>query len=621
MAYSYIVPQMRVFQAFAESGVTNTTSMRACIVAPKYVTLDGEGPGSYVSLYEGLSKTVDYQGLPVGGVVANPTTTVRTFLKNALVARSAPDFSSAAGNAATFAGAVTGDVASGDHAFKVGDLLVADDVDYTITGFGGVGNTVVYVNRAIADYPNSVTLYSFEDVEITESAGVVPGATSLTVPTGLVVGDDDAPVIAGDIYVSLVAFDASLSGIVGNISSLSDVEDILGSITPANPLAMMASIALQNSDGAGINYISLTEDSDAGYIAAFGLLDSDTVSYSIVPYSQTAAVRNALIAKLAELAGPTVMNWKIGWCGYDPGAIETVVSTDRDGDAISVELTDAATSLILDNVNLLLVDVGDTVTLTTGGVDTVTTVAEVSSTLNTIVVDDSVAIGEYTVVITRAATPISKAVEVAGVASAIDNYRIRLVVGDTPALTAFPGQSVSSAYLAAAAAGLRSGSAPHQPLTRVALNGITLTNASAFVGSHLDMMASGGAWVVARDAGTGLVYNRHQLTTRISDYKQREDSKITNADEICRYYREGLDDLYGRANISDELIENLYLRLDSIYQRLRGRAWSWLLGRQIVDVQETTVERDPDFSDRLLIRVVLTTPDPLNNLDIYLTIV
>jgi hypothetical protein len=136
----------------------------------------------------------------------------------------------------------------------------------------------------------------------------------------------------------------------------------------------------------------------------------------------------------------------------------------------------------------------------------------------------------------------------------------------------------------------------------------------------MDAMAGDGVWVVARDTGSGLVYNRHQLTTCTSEPRQREDSKITNADEIRRYYRESLDDLYGRANISDELIETLYLRLDTVYQNITGRSWSWEIGKQITDITSTTIARDPDFSDRLIVRVALTTPDPLNNLDVYLTI-
>jgi len=230
-----------------------------------------------------------------------------------------------------------------------------------------------------------------------------------------------------------------------------------------------------------------------------------------------------------------------------------------------------------------------------------------------------VAVGEYAAAVTRKADAYSKAVEVASVARTLDDPRLRLVTGDAPALQEF-ADPVPSAYLAAAAAGLRSACAPHQPITRVTLEGVNLLNSTGYTASALDAMAAGGVWIAVRDEGSGSVYTRHQLTTCSSKYNQREDSKITNADEISRFYREELGDLFGRSNISDELIETLYLRLNTVYQRISARNWDWRLGRQITGVTDTVVQRDPDLADRLLVKVSLTTPDPLNNLDVYITI-
>lgn len=626
---NYVVPQLRVFQEFAASDVTNTTSMQACIVAPKYIVLDGESNDSYVGDFEkGVAFSLDYPTV-AGGTV----TDVKVFLRNAYIDRYNTTFGTAAtgeptfsGNAATFETAVTGaDVASGEHAFKVGDRLVlrgasgeAEEV-YTITGFNTAG-TVVYVNTTILAAATSGTIHllSLEDAEVTGEDGVVPGTNALVLPVDLL--SDGDSVESGMVYVSLTAFDASLSGIISTVSRLADIETLLGAATPANPLAMMVKVAMQNSNGRPVSFISVATDDTAGYEAAFELLDGDSVAYSIVPYSQDAAVRTALVTKITELAGATVMNWKIGWCGYDPATEATVLSEDTSGAALSTIVAVPATALVINDADLRLVTTGDTITLTKNGVDTVSTVASVSSLTNTVTVEDSIEAGAYTVVFTRTATALSKAAEAAAVAKALDNPRIRLVVGDAPVLTGFVGTPVPAAYLAAAAAGLRSASAPHQPITRVSLAGVSLLNSNGYTASNMDTMAGDGVWVVARDTGSSLVYNRHQLTTCTSEPRQREDSKITNADEISRYYRESLDDLYGRANISDELIETLYLRLDTVYQNITGRRWSWEIGKQITDITSTTVARDPDFSDRLIVRVALTTPDPLNNLDVYLTI-
>lgn len=630
MATNYVVPQLRVFQEFAASAVTNTTSMQACIVAPKYIVLDGESVDSFVGNFEkGEAFSLDYPTIGAG----NTATSVKVFLRNAYIDRynttygtettDEPTFS---GNAATFETAVTGaDVPSGENAFKVGDRLVlrgssgeADEV-YTITGFNAAG-TIVYTNTTILAEAVSGTIHllSLEDVEVTDETGVTPGTTSLVLPVNL--SSDGGAVESGMVYVSLTAFDTSLAGTIGTVSLLADVETVLGAAAPSNPLAMMVEVALQNSNGRPVSFISIATDDTAGYEAAFELLDGDSAVYSIVPYSQTAAVRTALVAKIAELSGATIMNWKIGWCGYDPAAEAAVLSEDTEGAALSTVVAAPATALVINNADLSLVTTGDTITLTKSAVDTVSTVASVSSLTNTVNVDDSIAAGTYTVVFTRTATALSKAAEAAAVSKALDNSRIRLVVGDGAVLTDFITTPVPASYLAAAAAGLRSASAPHQPITRVALEGVSLLNSNGYTASSMDTMAGDGVWVVARDSGSGVVYTRHQLTTCTSETNQREDSKITNADEISRYYRESLDDLYGRANISDELIETLYLRLDAVYQNISARAWTWEIGKQITAISSTTVERDPDFADRLIVRVSMTTPDPLNNLDVYLTI-
>lgn len=67
-----------------------------------------------------------------------------------------------------------------------------------------------------------------------------------------------------------------------------NVTDTLGDAVPANPLAMAASIALQNTPTA-IYVMRVTSDDAAGWAAAFNRSKVDTV-YSIVPLTQEAAI-------------------------------------------------------------------------------------------------------------------------------------------------------------------------------------------------------------------------------------------------------------------------------------------------------------------------------------------
>lgn len=619
-AYNYIVPQLRVFQEFASSEAVTTAPMQVCIVAPRYIVLDGVFEDSFVGEYKkGDAFAISYPSIGAGNKV-DDTGAVRVFLHDAWVERHTEAYSSdsgpeISGNSVTFDSVMTARLGEDpDWDFRVGDRLELQEggevKQYTITGFSADGKTV-YVNKTIDAGPSgTLALFSFGSIEVTGEAGVIPGPTMLELPADLKTDGD--PVESGSVAVALKALDTTQAP--GGVSRLADVEVILGKATPDNPLAMMAAVALKNSNGNRVAFIPVLSDDPAGYRQAFDRLDADQTSYSVVPYSQDEEVRTALAEKLKELAGAAVMNWKVGWLGYDPADVTVVL----DGLATEVAAS-PATALVIEDANLREVTAGDTLTLTKGAETVVRRVVSVAVLQNTLHVDEAVAVGEYAAAVTRKADAYSKAVEVASVARTLDDPRLRLVTGDAPALQEF-ADPVPSAYLAAAAAGLRSACAPHQPITRVTLEGVNLLNSTGYTASALDAMAAGGVWIAVRDEGSGSVYTRHQLTTCSSKYNQREDSKITNADEISRFYREELGDLFGRSNISDELIETLYLRLNTVYQRISARNWDWRLGRQITGVTDTVVQRDPDLADRLLVKVSLTTPDPLNNLDVYITI-
>lgn len=637
MAYTYTVPQLRVFQQFAASQVTNTTSMQACIVAPHYLVADGEGAESLIGTFvSGTPFSSAYPGTDATHVVQSADlASFRVFVRDALVERHVATYSTAEGDPATATAKVFGnlvqfgDEITGDDAvfaFKVGDKIRitgtatgGTTTDYAIDGF--FDDFTAYVSAVIdtddmETDETDIQILSVEDIEVTKEAGVVCTVAAVTIQASLSFDSED--VLGGTVYAAFRALDTTYAGVVTTISRSSDIETLLGVASPQNPLAAMVATAFANSNNTPVSFTAVTANTTAAYTTAFDLLDEDTISYSVVPFDTTAAVHTALVTKLAALAGADRMNWKIGWVAYDVADEITVLDKDLAGAGIDITLAEAATTLTFTGVGLGAVSAGDRVDLSA----TVSrTVSSVNALAGTVTVTESVPAATYTdVVFVHSYTAVEKTTLVADYAATFDNPRIRLIFGDGPTLVGYPDEVVSCAYLAAAAAGLRSASAPHQPLTRVELEGVSLTNGSGYSGRHLDNMAASGVWIIARESGSGAIYTRHQLTTCTSEYRQREDSKITNADELSRYYRESLNDLYGRANISDELVEALYLKLDAIHQTIQSRIWDWRLGRQITEITSVDIARDPDLADRLLVRVGMGTPDPLNSFDVYLTI-
>jgi hypothetical protein len=223
--------------------------------------------------------------------------------------------------------------------------------------------------------------------------------------------------------------------------------------------------------------------------------------------------------------------------------------------------------------------------------------------------------------VVRKVTAADKADEIRRYANSLDSERVRLFFADGPYLTGWPEQECPMSYLAAAWAGKRAGAAPHQPLTRATISGIACRGNGGFTVDLMNEMAEAGTWLTVTD-NDGTTYCRHQLTTKDSDenYNLKEDSKVSNADEISMTFRSSLDSYYGRANVTDTALEVIRLKAEEIVLSIQGRSWSSLLGPQITGLNNLTIERDPSFSDRVNLYVSLATPDPLNNLDVYLSI-
>jgi hypothetical protein len=179
---------------------------------------------------------------------------------------------------------------------------------------------------------------------------------------------------------------------------------------------------------------------------------------------------------------------------------------------------------------------------------------------------------------------------------------------------------VSGIYLCAGLAGLRSGVAPHAPLTNVQISGFyNPTRTLMFNATQLNTMAGNGVWIVTQDLA-GTVYTRHQVSTDNTDINRREQTITTNLDSISRQYREGFSDLIGRGNVSDDMINIIRTRVHSISGSIQGLDYPLSLGPQLQGYTIKTLEIDPVLRDRIRLTVTPVLPYPLNNLDITMLI-
>ena len=540
------------------------------------------------------------------------------------------------GNDSAMSGRLTEDTT----AFAVGskDIQVSvDDVDKITDGTtltieataARTGNyTTVVLDQDVADIETTEVEFCRYATVILNSTQFTADSLRFTLTPGITFVSIDATgeevsrkICGGSIFVDYRERLYVNSKEVGYIDSVTDLETVLGPAVPQNPLSLMVRQALYNSNGAPIYYVAVAEDTPEGYLEALNAVERVSDLYSIVPYSTDAAVQEAVFAYIKERSSAVNMDWKIGWFGCDVDRTITTLDTFVDGSPLIVTV---------DNNRAIMAGIADLAKVMPGDKLNVIVIDGIEKTVKEFIIDYcesdnkillADASGESltgTAYIThdRTATEVSNAV--AAASARFNNERIRNIFSDGLYVSSDPNTSVSNAYLAAACAGLRSASAPHQPLTRVELNGFVLNPVYNLSYSQLNKMAENGTWLVVNDSAT--VFIRHQLTTNTTNYNLREDSKVTNGDEISRFYRESLSDYYGRANISNEFMQYLSTVVDAVSYTIASRVYPAALGPQIISYDKCVITVNPMVSDMLEVRVRIDTPEPLNYLDVYLTI-
>ena len=472
-------------------------------------------------------------------------------------------------------------------------------------------NNIATLSTAPTEGATSAELIQTETVNLPAST-LTFGTSSITIPSSMTYNGQE--IVGGDVQVSFRAKNSAYSDGLFTCGTIAEAEELFGDVTSKNPLGMMVAKGLANSNRTAINFIAVTEESAEGYSAALDILDEDKVVYGVVPFTTDEAILASIQERINLMSGPTQMNWKTGWFAYDIPT--TTVSADSTLSGGAITLVGNGTKTVgVASTDLGGIKVGDKVV--SGRLEALVTGVNVLA--SSVTLNKTVPSGNHTPAVFYRAPSAAEKVSLAKSACLYNDHRIRLIVTPGVASSSAPTEIISNAYVAAACAGYRSGVAPHQPLTRATLTGFVIPSMGGLSATSLDEMAGSGIWLVVRNT-LGEVFIRHQLTTDTDHYELREDSRMCNADEISRFIREQLEDYYGRANISDEFINALYVKLLSATAAIRARTYSAQLGPQILTAEAPVIERDPEMADRLRVHLEYTTPYPANNIDVYLTI-
>jgi hypothetical protein len=383
----------------------------------------------------------------------------------------------------------------------------------------------------------------------------------------------------------------------------------------------------------GDSYTLVLDD----WLEALELIKGRDDVYGIVPLTQDQSVMAAVLAHCDAQSAATAGRWRICWLNKAADLTIGIYTEDGSGDPLLATISDdpdtAGTQYTLVELTggeFLTegVRAGDTVRAgyTSDGIGGTTyseyTVDEVvnEETLKLLTGPAAPVSTPSKIEIWRTQTKTEMAATVATYPGLFSSRRAYLVWPDT---VGDNGTTVAGYFLCAALAGLRSGVLPHQGLTNVAVLGFDDFSRTTpfFSETQLNTLAGSGYWIVTVNA-EGDIYTRHQVSTGDQDNLfEREQNITTNLDHISYLFLDRMRTYIGRGNVTDTMINILRGEILSIIATLKNTITVARLGPQVIGASIKQLEPHATLRDRVVARIELQLPFPLNNLELYLVAV
>ena len=171
-------------------------------------------------------------------------------------------------------------------------------------------------------------------------------------------------------------------------------------------------------------------------------------------------------------------------------------------------------------------------------------------------------------------------------------------------------------FLAAAVAGQKSENRPSQPNTNLPLNINTELKFSNtyFRPEFLDIIASGGTYILVQDTPESFPFSRHQLTTDVTSIETREFSITTAIDFFAKFLRTQLKPFIGRFNITD----NYLAQIKGVAQAAARK--TVFTFRDLREIKIRKIEQDTDQPDTIILDLDITPLFPANFIRVRLFI-
>lgn len=543
-------------------------------------------------------------------------------------------------------------------------------VDVTAESNGAFRTIVLANNLAPEVQANGVTevdvtLYIKKDIEVSENRTGAPGTqnwtttdTQVCLEAGITAFDsswtlsgvpESLPVESessagwGNAFVTVRYWLQDLCAGVEKISDISALAtQVSGPLHPDNELKWALSKALSNNNGVEVAYTGVCDPDDADqWLTVLNLIDGRDDTYGLVPLTRDQTVLAAYQAHVQSQSTAEFGRWRVLWTNLLGVSSKVLVNEALSSDGAVVMATLADDPNTTGTQYTLLQVPASNSDFVTNGVragDIVrylfTTDGFGGTTWTEFVVD--AVLNEDTIRLVApghtAAVNVAQKVEVhrnlteteqAAEIGQTVGFSSRRVMATWPDTIGSGGLTFAGYHLNAALAALAGGVVPQQGLTNVTINGFDdLTRTvDLFNRTQLNTMAENGVWIVTQDLQSGEVFTRHAVTTGATDdLNQREEVITRNLDSMSYFFLRIFEPYIGSSNNTDSLIKILQAEIETGIQVLRGRNFTQNLGGQLVDGSLDEIRRHATLKDRLVVRITLDLPEPLNVVELHLVV-
>lgn len=173
---------------------------------------------------------------------------------------------------------------------------------------------------------------------------------------------------------------------------------------------------------------------------------------------------------------------------------------------------------------------------------------------------------------------------------------------------------VEGFYFCAAWAGASSQQNPAQGFTNFPMVGFTrpIGSNDKFTETQMATAAAGGVNWIIQDVSGGPVFSRHQLTTNTSSLKTREWSVVKAVDYAAKLLRESVKGYIGRYNITKALLEEISITCTSVCSSLGGTV--------LAEISVTGIKVSDTAPDHVELDIVAVPFYPANKIKIRITV-